>query len=60
MPVRLNLFCFHSCTAFICLLVELFGTTPSADDLTGVAIDRGIIFKVQALKFHSILFTVPT
>ena len=34
----------HSCTAFLCLLIELFGTSPSPADLTGVAIDRGLNF----------------
>ena len=32
----------ETCTAFICLLISLFGTTPSPENLTGVAIDRGI------------------
>ena len=31
----------ETCTAFICLLIELFGETPGPDLLTGVAIDRG-------------------
>ena len=31
----------ETCTAFVCLLIELFGTNPGSDTLTGVAIDRG-------------------
>ena len=33
----------ETCTAFLCLLIELFGTAPGSDCLTGVAIDRGNI-----------------
>ena len=33
----------ETCTAFLCLLVEIFGTNPENDELSGVAIDRGII-----------------
>ena len=31
----------ETCTAFLCLLIELFGTAPEQTSLTGVAIDRG-------------------
>lgn len=31
---------FETCTAFVLLLIELFGTEPGPDLLTGVAIDR--------------------
>ena len=37
-----HLECIHAetCTDFILLLIEIFGTSPGKDDLTGVAIDR--------------------
>lgn len=31
----------ETCTAFLCLLIELFGTAPEQTSLTGVAINRG-------------------
>ena len=30
----------ETCTAFLCLLIELFGTSPKPEALSGVAIDR--------------------
>ena len=35
--LRLHL---QTCTDFILLLIEIFGTAPGKDDLTGVAIER--------------------
>ena len=59
-PFALRIVCFstirffiesiETCTAFLLLLIELFGEKPDGSQLTGVAIDRGSIIKTLPMN----------